>query len=140
MTQFPENFNDEAVKKFLEEFYQISDTKPEVTEGPSSGENDLYATSFSEDGLLRLGPNPDKTGYAEIADFRQTAWKTLTSRKHIIGKVYVFSQNDVFLRGTVEYNFKDGSYKKVEWCGNMVFDKELREKGQVKIKFYHVFF
>lgn len=89
---------------------------------------------------MRLGPNPDKTGYAEIADFRQTAWKTLTSRKHIIGKVYVFSQNDVFLRGTVEYNFKDGSYKKVEWCGNMVFDKELREKGQVKIKFYHVFF
>lgn len=124
----------EETRQFIIDFFVISDTKP-----PAIGEGgDPYVTAFTEDAIIKIG-KVKQEGAANIAFVRQGMWSKIVSRFHIVNKVFVHSESDLFLEGTVKYGLVNGKDVTVEWAGHMVFEEEKLKEGLHLLKFYQVY-
>lgn len=131
-----------AIKSFLDAFYRASDTSP-VTH-PAA--NDLYADFFLPDSDLLMGANTFH-GRQGFVQFREEGWEKVHAREHVILDVYPKvkeggeakegEEYELMLRGTVDYEMKDGGKGKAEWAGHMVL-QYLKEEGGYKLAFYQV--
>jgi hypothetical protein len=131
MTAYPADYRNAPVKKFIEDFFKASDAKPP---GPADGK-DTYVEAFESDARLVMGIS-EFNGREEIAQWRQGAWDSVVTRHHVVKKVFVYSDDEVALVGTVDYGLKNGSSVDVEWSSHMVLN---RAGGSPKLKEYHVY-
>jgi hypothetical protein len=131
MTIYPNNYNDEAVKKFIIDFFKASDTEPPL---PKDGA-DPYVTAFEDDATLIMGL-AEFVGAESISRWRQGAWSKVVSRRHIVDKVFVLNDNEVSMVGSVDYGLANGTSVNVEWSSHMVLNRPSRD---LKLKYYHVY-
>lgn len=81
----------------------------------------------------------------EILSLRKSMWEKVTSRKHTPIKIFPFGawSDEVMLYGTVEYKFKEGGEKVVDWGARAKLVKQKDENGtgeqKVKLVFYQVY-
>lgn len=131
MTAYPANYSDEAVQIFISDFFKASDNKPPSPDvGP-----DPYVTAFEDDATLVMGLNRFE-GTEKIASWRQGAWSKVVSRHHVVDKVFVHSDSEVAMIGTVDYGLANGTSVNVEWSSHMVLN---RSGGSIKLKRYQVY-
>ena len=123
-----------AIAKFVESFYQISDT-PDVHEQYA---DDYYI--HDEDRLsFQIGPMQPTNKREGIVAWRQKGWEGVTRRKHVVNGIFISPkwENEIMLDGTVEMD-KNGSTLKFNWAGRMVFDQTSLDEGSPKIETYKV--
>lgn len=125
---------DDAVKSFVTAFFKASDTP-----APAPGTADPYVDAFTATATLRMPKLPLAEGADAIAATRQKMWAAVVSRHHIVDQVYAHSPAEIFLKGTVKYGLKDGSFATSEWSSNMVFDEAQQAQGKILLKYYQVY-
>ncbi|VVT58929.1 uncharacterized protein SAPINGB_P006455 [Magnusiomyces paraingens] len=133
-TLYPKSFTDDVVKSFITTFFKLSDTP-----APSAGVADPYVESFTPTATLKMPKLPTAQGSEAITETRQKMWANVVSRCHVVEQVYPYSASEVFLKGTVRYGLKDGSFASVDWSSNMVFDEDALSNGKALLKYYQVY-
>lgn len=78
-------------------------------------------------------------GSKDIVAFRKSIWTAVSSRKHVVTKIFFGEDNDMMLHGTVTYVMKhdpQGKDVKIDWAARAEF-----EDGQdgSKMKYYQVY-
>ncbi|KIW06278.1 uncharacterized protein PV09_02749 [Verruconis gallopava] len=129
-SEYPANLPfEERYRKFIEEFYQVSDT-------PSA--HDQYVARFAPNARLVMASKV-AVGAEEILALRRALWEKVNTRSHRPLKVFPFGANsdEVMIYGTVEYGFKDGRNGGLEWAakGKLGVD----ETGKVVWRDYQVY-
>lgn len=114
---------------FYENFYAVSDN-------PDTHEE--YARSFTSTADIIMGTKAAK-GYDEILELRKAIWAgPIISRKHILEKIFPFSENEVMVYGNVTYGLRNGKEVTVDWAGRTVFEDADGDDG-LKMRFYQVY-
>ncbi|ODV84022.1 hypothetical protein CANARDRAFT_9018 [[Candida] arabinofermentans NRRL YB-2248] len=129
---YPDSIKPSLIE-FVNEFYKISDIN--AKEIPTS---DPYCDFFTSDGTVKMISNVVK-GSDAIAEMRKAMWANVTRRKHVVENFGFVSDLTYLINGTVEYDLVKGITLKTEWCGYMQFDKELFDKGELKMSYYQVY-
>lgn len=120
---------DPRIVAFYERFYAVSDD-------PSLHEE--YARSLTPTADIIMGTRAAK-GYDEILALRKAIWAgPIISRKHVLEKIFPFSENEVMVYGNVTYGLRNGKEVKVDWAGRTVFEDAGGEDG-LKMRFYQVY-
>lgn len=139
----------DEIQTFFAKFYEVSD---------SSTAHEEYATFFTKDGVLIMGPNetsgrdglffalPTKTIFSQhgltrepaIIQMRHGMWEKVAKRSHKPLQIYAFGagSDDVMLHGTVDYELKDGKSTSTIWAARANLTKE---DGALRMERYQVF-
>lgn len=120
---------DPRIVAFYERFYAVSDNPDQHEE---------YARSLTPTAHLIMGVKEAK-GYDEILAVRKAIWAgPIISRKHVLEKIFPFSDTEVMVYGSVTYGLRNGKEVKVEWAGRTVFEDQGGDDG-LKMRFYQVY-
>ncbi|KAF1985230.1 hypothetical protein K402DRAFT_334814 [Aulographum hederae CBS 113979] len=113
-------------KRFIEDFYRISDT-PDA--------HDEYADQYASDATLIMA---SKSAKGEILALRKSLWEKVASRSHKPLKVFPSgpNSNEVMIYGTVDYKLKDGRESSVDWAARGVL---VEEDGKTRWADYQVY-
>jgi len=83
---------DPRIIAFYERFYAVSD---------DSSLHEEYARSFTPTADIIMGTRAAK-GYDDILTLRKAIWAgPIVSRKHVLEKIFPFSENEVMVYGNV---------------------------------------
>ncbi|KAM0813391.1 putative SnoaL-like domain-containing protein [Seiridium cardinale] len=120
---------DPEIVRFIEQFYQISDTP---------GAHEDYVDQFTSDATFKLASKTGK-GHDEITTLRHGMWTAVSQRKHTIHKVFPYGgSQELMLYGDVEYELRAGGKATVEWGGRAELEKSTKD-GKYRMKFYQVY-
>ncbi|KAK3166848.1 hypothetical protein OEA41_009973 [Lepraria neglecta] len=123
--QFPDNYTDTAIKKFLKDYFESSNT-------PNAHEE--TGSYFTENGVFCI----------EILALRERMWDSVPGREHRAHRIFPFQTNketkneEFMVYGTVTYKHHDGAHKDTGWGGRMELAKD-HKSGQQKIAILHCF-
>ncbi|PWY69109.1 hypothetical protein BO70DRAFT_432604 [Aspergillus heteromorphus CBS 117.55] len=114
-------------KAFLREFYHITDDPHDF---------DGYVDSFTPDATVILGTRKFQ-GREEIRQLLVCMWDAIEKRTHRPLQVFPFGRglDVVMIHRTVEYVFKDGGQKTVDWAARC----QLAELRGSRIRSYQVY-
>lgn len=75
----------------------------------------------------------------DILAFRKSLWTSVSSRKHVVSKIFFGENNDMMLHGTVTYVMKhdpQGKDVKIDWAARAEFEDD---QDGPKMKYYQVY-
>ncbi|KAL2257972.1 hypothetical protein VTK26DRAFT_8897 [Humicola hyalothermophila] len=140
---YPGNVSlDGSVKRFIRNFFEISDD-PDRT--------DEWVASFQDDATVIIGDDVAK-GKNEIRKMRRQMWKDVDERKHRLAKVFPadfpptahariapLDEAEFMLLGAVAYRMKDGGGNEVrDWAAHAQLRRD-RVTAPWKFVFYRVY-
>ncbi|KAJ5703251.1 oleate delta-12 desaturase [Penicillium malachiteum] len=123
---YPDIPFDPMVKRFLSEFYLLTDA-------PSETEN--YVECFTPEASVFIGARSIQ-GREGIRHLRSSMWDTVKQRTHRPKQVFPYGPNSnlVTILGAVDYVFKDDTKKTIAWAATCEFvksDKVYLDRYQV---------
>ncbi|KAI0476791.1 hypothetical protein F4859DRAFT_480219, partial [Xylaria cf. heliscus] len=127
---------EERLKRFISSFYAISDD-------PSK--NEEWVRYFTPLAHVIIGDKRAR-GEDEIRKLRKGMWENVKSRKHKLDKVFpaTFERKkeldldwkvEYMLRGTVDYELKNGERIHAQWAGHA----SVVDEDGLKLGFYDVY-
>jgi hypothetical protein len=75
----------------------------------------------------------------DILAFRKSLWTSVSSRKHVVNKIFFGENNDMMLHGTVTYVMKhdpQGKDVKIDWAARAEFEDD---QDGPRMKYYQVY-
>lgn len=128
MTRYSEEIgSNETLKKFIVDFYEQSDRKP-------NEEIDKYLDFFTPTATVIMA-STTYHGNEEIARLRMDLWRTVTQRCHVVENVARICSSEFLVTGYVEYTLINGKSLKVDWSGHLIFENEALDK----MRYYQVY-